>query len=255
MIPLRDRNPSGTFPAVTVALIVINVLVFFREVGQNPRQLQAFVETHGLRPALVTEFLRGGGAEHEGRRVAVVQDERGHRTAVPFDARWVLLPLFTSMFLHGGWLHLIGNLWYLWIFGDNVEDRLGHLNYALFYLLCGLGAAVVHVAFNAGSAVPTVGASGAIAGVLGAYLVAFPRAQVATLVPILIIFTVVWLPAVVVLGFWFVIQLVSGMESVRMVQTGGVAWWAHIGGFVFGMLFLFVFQKAPERRRIYAYYR
>jgi len=237
MIPFRDRNPSGAFPYVTIALIVINVIVFTRELGQDGRQLQAFVDTHGLRPAQVSDLARGS--------------PRAADRAVT-----ILLPLLTAMFLHAGWLHLIGNMWYLWIFGDNVEDRLGHFRYLVFYVLCGLGAAVVHVAFNPESQVPTVGASGAIAGVLGAYLVAFPRAEVETLVPLpFFLPLVISLPAVVVLGLWFVLQLFSGMAATTMVQTGGVAWWAHIGGFALGALLLFVFQKPPERRRVYGYRR
>jgi len=237
MIPFRDRNPSGTFPYVTIALIAINVLVFIHELGQDGRQLQSFVDAHGLRPAFVSGLARGN-------------------PSLAHYAAPILLPLLTSMFLHAGWLHLIGNMWYLWIFGGNVEDRLGHFRYAAFYVLCGLGASVVHVAFNPDSRVPTVGASGAIAGVLGAYLVAFPRAQVDTLIPLpFFLPLVISLPAIVVLGFWFALQLVSGLDAVTMVQTGGVAWWAHIGGFVFGALLLFVFQKPPERRRVYAYRR
>jgi membrane associated rhomboid family serine protease len=162
---------------------------------------------------------------------------------------------FTSMFMHAGLMHLVGNMLYLWIFGDNVEDRMGHVKYAVFYVLCGVGAAAAHTAIDPTSQVPTVGASGAIAGVLGAYLLAFPRAQVSTLVPLGFFITVARLPALIVLGFWFVLQFISGLGSLSMRQMGGVAWWAHIGGFVVGMALLFVFQKRRDKRRAYGYYR
>jgi hypothetical protein len=143
------------------------------------------------------------------------------------------LTVLTSMFLHGGWLHLVGNMWYLWIFGDNIEDRLGHARFLVFYLLAGVVAAMLHYAFNPASRLPTVGASGAIAGVLGAYVVAFPRARIITLVPFFPFFQVLALPAILVLGLWFVMQFFSGALSLGY-GGGGVAWWAHIGGFAFG---------------------
>jgi hypothetical protein len=146
------------------------------------------------------------------------------------------LTVLTSMFLHGGWLHLAGNMWYLWIFGDNVEDRLGHSRFLLFYLLAGIVAASLHCVFNPASQLPTVGASGAIAGVLGAYLVAFPHARVVTLVPLFPFFQVLALPAVLVLGLWILMQFFSGALSLGSGTGGGVAWWAHIGGFVFGLV-------------------
>jgi membrane associated rhomboid family serine protease len=154
--------------------------------------------------------------------------------AGPDAALASLPPLLTSMFLHGGWLHLVGNLWYLWIFGDNVEDRLGHLRFLLFYLAAGLAAAAVHVLSGPAAHVPTIGASGAVAGVLGAYLVLYPRARVLTLLPLFPFFQVVALPAVLLLGLWLLFQFVSGTLSLGSTG-GGVAWWAHVGGFVFGM--------------------
>jgi membrane associated rhomboid family serine protease len=149
------------------------------------------------------------------------------------------------MFLHAGWMHLIGNMWYLWIFGDNVEDRLGHFNFLLFYLLCGLAAGVVHTAANLDSTVPSLGASGAIAGVLGAYAVSYPFARVLTLVPIVFFFQVIEVPAIIILGLWFLLQFLSGASSITTSQaaSGGVAWWAHIGGFIAGILLLAVFPK------------
>src|SRR5204863_5588398 len=148
----------------------------------------------------------------------------------------VALPFLTSMFLHGGWLHLIGNMWYLWIFGDNVEDRLGHFAYLIFYLLCGLGAGIVHTILNYQTVVPSVGASGAIAGVLGAYVVSYPGAKVLTLIPIFIFVQFIEIPALIVLGLWFVMQFFNGAAALATTSAngGGVAWWAHVGGFIIG---------------------
>jgi membrane associated rhomboid family serine protease len=210
MIPLRDDNPSQSVPVVTRGLIVLNVLAFFFELSMGPA-IHAFVMGWGLVP------LRFAYAFVGAEPVAPT-----------------LLTALTSMFLHGGWIHLLGNLWYLWIFGDNVEDRLGHWRFLLFYLAGGLVAAGVHLLFNLGSPVPTVGASGAIAAVLGAYAVLFPRARVLTLVPIFFFFQVIALPALLVLALWFVVQIFTGALSIG-ASGGGVAWWAHIGGFVFGM--------------------
>jgi hypothetical protein len=154
------------------------------------------------------------------------------------------------MFLHGGWLHLIGNMWYLWIFGDNVEDRLGHFPFFIFYLLSGIGAGIVHTILNANTFVPTIGASGAIAGVLGAYLVSYPFARVLTLVPIFVFIQVIEIPAMIVLGFWFVIQFFSGAAALATAgpNSGGVAWWAHVGGFVIGMVLIGLFPRKDRPR-------
>jgi membrane associated rhomboid family serine protease len=169
---------------------------------------------------------------------------------VPLSA--AVAPLFTHMFLHGGFLHILGNMWFLWIFGDNVEDRLGHLSYLAFYLLCGLGAGLLQLLVSLNSGIPMLGASGAISGVLGAYIVMFPRAKVLTLVPLLFFFFTVDLPAVVILGYWFVIQFLSGLESLGMrAGGGGTAWWAHIGGFVMGVVLVMVW---PQRRRVFSGY-
>ncbi len=163
----------------------------------------------------------------------------------------VALPFLTSIFLHGGWFHLIGNMWYLWIFGDNVEDRLGHFNYLVFYLLCGFGAGIAHTALNYNSIVPSVGASGAIAGVLGAYLISYPFAKVLTLVPIFMFAQIIEIPAIIVLGFWFIMQFLSGTASLATTTAGegGVAWWAHVGGFVLGLLLVGVFPRKDRRQR------
>ena len=220
MIPLRDRNPSGSFPGVTLLLILINVFVFLYEVQLGPG-LSAFLARHALVPAAVTGSLRFGSISF-GDTVA---------------------PFFTSMFLHGGWLHLITNMWFLWIFGDNVEDVLGKIRYVLFYLLCGLAAALTHFLIQPGSTLPVVGASGAIAGVLGAYAVLFPGARVVTLVPVFFFLQVIELPALLILGLWFVLQILSGSIAVAgPASAGGVAWWAHVGGFLAGMVLVLVMR-------------
>jgi len=210
MIPLRDDNPSQSAPFVTRTLIALNLAAFFFELSLGGA-LNVFVQYWGLVPLRFAYAF--AGEEPLGPTVATA---------------------FTSMFLHGGWIHLLGNLWYLWIFGDNVEDRLGHWKFLLFYLAGGLVAAATHTLLNLGSPVPTVGASGAIAAVLGAYAGMFPRARVVTLVPIFFFVQVITLPAMLVLGLWFVVQIFTGTLSIG--AGGGVAWWAHIGGFVFGMV-------------------
>ena len=226
MIPLRDENPSASTPTITRLLIALNVVAFVYELTLGT-DLQPFIYTWALVPARLTLALHF----------------REESLAGPG------LTVLTSMFLHGGWLHLIGNMWYLWIFGDNIEDRLGRVRYLFFYLMAGVVAAALHYAMNAGSRMPTLGASGAIAGVLGAYLAAFPRARVITLVPLFPFFQVMALPAVVVLGLRFVIQAFSGALSLGYGGGGGVAWWAHIGGFAFGfvgMKFLGATRRRPS---------
>ncbi len=160
-----------------------------------------------------------------------------------------ILTIFTSMFLHGGWMHIIGNMWFLWIFGDNVEDFLGHLNYFMFYVFGGVVASITHFFLNPGSTVPTIGASGAIAAVMGAYFILYPRAKVLTLIPIFIIFEFVELPAFIFLGIWFLFQFFLGsLEKAANNAAGGVAWWAHFGGFVYGAVLLF-FLKIRKKRQ------
>jgi len=225
MFPLRDENPSRTSPIVTRLLIVVNVAAFLYELVLG-RDLTPFVGTWAMIPARITLAARYG-------------EEPLIRPG---------LTILTSMFLHGGWLHLIGNMWYLWIFGDNVEDRLGHVRFLIFYLAAGTVAALLHYATDAMSQAPTVGASGAIAGVLGAYIVAFPRARIITLVPIFIFFQIMALPAAVVLGLWFVIQFFSGALSLGFGTSGGVAWWAHIGGFAFGIVTMWIVNLGRRRR-------
>jgi membrane associated rhomboid family serine protease len=225
MIPLRDLNPRNSFPVITVLLIAANVAVFVFMVALPPFAEQRFLFSHAMIPAKLGMALA--------------------------DPRPVLLTaagssLVTSMFLHGGLLHLLGNMWFLWVFGDNVEDRLGHARYLLFYAVCGVGGALAHAALNLNSTIPVVGASGAISGVLGAYMVLFPGRRVVTLIPLVVFFFTVQLPAVVILGYWFVIQFVSGVSSLGGAGGPGVAWWAHIGGFVLGILLLPLFT--PRRR-------
>jgi membrane associated rhomboid family serine protease len=224
MIPLRDDNPSSTTPFVTRAIIVVNVVVFMEEILLGPH-LKSFMMSWGLVPHRLTLALHGGQE----------------------PALAPALTLLTSMFIHGGWMHLIGNMWYLWIFGDNVEDRFGHLGYLLFYIAAGMVAGVVQYATNPAITLPTVGASGAIAGVLGAYAIAFPTARVVTLVPIFFFIQIMALPALVVLGLWFVLQFFSGALALAGSVSGGVAFWAHVGGFAFGALAM-VLAGARARR-------
>lgn len=224
MIPFRDANPSSRVPIVTIGLILINALFFLQEVGMG-EALQSFIYAYGVVPQ--KWLFAGQSPELAPEAIAATY--------------------LTSIFLHGGWMHLIGNMWYLWIFGDNIEDRLGHVRFLAFYILCGLLAGAAHTAFNLNSAMPAVGASGAIAGVLGAYLVLFPHARVQTLVPFFLHYEILELPALIVLGGWFFIQFLNGTASIAMTaQGGGVAWWAHIGGFLAGIFLLSVFH--PRRR-------
>jgi len=212
MIPLKDLNPRRTTPFVTVLIILANVAVFLYQVSLGPRAGQALIYAFGMVPVRVELLLTGH----------------------PVAMNQAFGPLLTSMFLHGGWLHIIGNMWFLWIFGDNIEDTLGHFNYLLFYLVCGVAAGITHTLANLNSTVPAVGASGAISGVLGAYMVLFPGSRVLTLIPLFVIWFTVQLPAVVILGYWFLIQFLSGLGSLGAGMEGGTAWWAHIGGFILG---------------------
>ena len=229
MIPLKDTIPSRTIPFVNYLLILVNSIIFLYEVSLG-QQLQSVLHTFGIIPA---------------RYFALAQQEPANIVARFF-------PFFTSMFLHGGWLHVIGNMWYLWIFGDNVEDRMGHGRYLIFYLLCGLAAGFAHVYMNPDSRIPTIGASGAIAGVMGAYFILYPFARVITLIPIFFFIQIVEIPAFFFLGFWILLQFFQGTLSLAVQHGGGVAWWAHLGGFVAGMVLVFVFRKS--RRRMYRVY-
>ncbi|HXL14943.1 MAG TPA: rhomboid family intramembrane serine protease [Methylomirabilota bacterium] len=222
MIPLRDQNPSGSFPLVTVTLILVNAFVFLYEVSLGPA-LTSFLHHYALVPSEVTGSLHFGSVSFPG----------------------IATPFFTSMFLHGGWLHLISNMWFLWIFGDNVEDTLGPVRYVLFYLLCGLAAGLTQYAIQPQSTLPTIGASGAIAGVLGAYVVLFPGARIVTLVPVFFFLQIMELPAVIMIGYWFVLQILSGSVAALSPMQGGVAWWAHVGGFLTGIVLVLLLR--PRR--------
>ena len=210
MIPLRDVIPSRTTPVVTVFIIVLNSAAWIYELALPRELLPDFLNVYGVVPAAF------------------------HAPA-----------LFSSMFLHGSWSHFIGNMWYLWIFGDNVEDRMGHGRFSVFYVLCGAGAALGHVALDPQSTLPTIGASGAIAGVMGAYFVLYPRSRVLTLIPLIIFWEIVELPAILLLGFWFLMQLFSAGAIAATASTQGarVAFAAHVAGFVLGAIGVFVFRK------------
>jgi rhomboid family protein len=216
MFPISDVIPSRTVPFVTVGLIIANALVFLYMITLPDAMLERFVATYAVVPA------------------------------------WFSVPtLFTSQFLHAGWMHIIGNMLYLWIFGDNVEDRLGHFRYVLFYLGAGALAAILQVLFNPFSAVPMLGASGAIAGVMGAYFVLYPQSRVLTAVFIIIFFDVIEIPAVFFLGIWFLMQLLSGVGSLGITNaaSGGTAFWAHVGGFVAGVIVGLVLRARDRRWR------
>ncbi len=215
MIPLKNLRPRTHFPSVTLGLIIANFLVFFYQLSLSRRALQAFITTYSLTPARVQLALAGSH----------------------FTLAQGFIPFFTSMFLHAGWLHIVGNMWFLWLFGGNVEDRLGHVPYLGFYLLCGLGAGTAQTLFSLGSTIPSLGASGAIAGVLGAYIIFFPSSKILTLVTLFFWWFFARLPAVLFIGLWFLVQFLSGVSSLgSSTAQGGVAWWAHVGGFLLGML-------------------
>jgi membrane associated rhomboid family serine protease len=260
MFPLRDTNPTHRTPYVTLGLIAVNVLIFlFWQPtfggGENPELAQqTFFWCQGEIPFEVTHqtSLAEGGAEaarairadYPGLPPRELQDYLGNECA---QKSW-LASLFVSMFLHGGWLHIAGNLLFLWIFGNNIEDRLGHVRYLLFYVAGGLAAAALQVAIGPDSTIPNVGASGAIAAVLGAYLFLYPQARVLTAVFFFFI-TMVELPAIVVLGLWFVLQFLNGVGGLGAEVNGGVAYWAHVGGFVFGFAIALVFLRRRASRR------
>jgi hypothetical protein len=222
MFPIRDLNRSRRVPVVNFLLIGANAAFFAYELMLGPR-LEGFVMAAGFIPE---RFFAPGGP------------------GLPAELGSALL----SMFLHGGWMHFLGNMWFLHIFGDNVEDRFGHAGYLLFYLACGVAASLAHLLSGPNSTIPTIGASGAIAGVMGAYLVSYPHARVQTLVPIVFLIQIVVLPAPVFLGIWFVIQFFQGVATVTDVESTGVAWWAHIGGFAAGAAAAWLLDKGHVLR-------
>jgi membrane associated rhomboid family serine protease len=219
LIPIRDSIPSRRFPLVTVFLIVLNIAIFIYEATLSPAQLRELVFTYGVVPA--RDGALGAGS-------------------------WV--PLVTAQFLHGGWFHVLGNMLYLWVFGDNVEDLVGRMGFLLLYLTVGVAGNLAHILANSHSAVPTVGASGAVAGILGAYFVSFPRSRILALVPIFFFITFAEIPAIFFLFLWFLMQFLNGVASLA-VPGNVVAWWAHVGGFLAGMVL--VRLLAARRRRYY----
>jgi membrane associated rhomboid family serine protease len=221
MIPIRDINRSETYPVVNNCIIALTLLTFIIELAQG-QGLKEFIYLYGLVPARYTD----------------------PQIAAYFTTGQQVLPFLTSMFLHGGFLHLLGNMWFLYIFGDNVEDRLGHLRYLAFYLVCGLASGASHLVLNWHSNIPTIGASGAIAGVMGAYLILYPRARVLAVFPIFFLPYFAEIPALFFLGIWFLFQFLSAAATAG--KAGGIAWWAHIGGFVFGIVFLKLFEMVPK---------
>jgi membrane associated rhomboid family serine protease len=221
MFPIRDTNASRNYPVVNTAIIGINILVYLLQLSQGP-EIDRFIYLYGLVPA---------------------------RYSIPHVATYFTFfqqafSLLSFMFLHGGFFHLLGNMWSLYIFGDNVEDRLGPLRYLLFYLTCGMASGFSHLLLNTGSNIPTIGASGAIAGVMGAYLILHPHSKILTLIPIIIFPWFVEIPAFFFIGIWFILQVMNAAAS--QGGAGGIAWWAHIGGFIFGILFLKLALKVPS---------
>jgi membrane associated rhomboid family serine protease len=224
MFPLKDENPTNSAPIITWMLIAINVAVFLYQISLGSGSSQLFVFQYGSIPAVVT-----GGQQLPPEWVSVPP----------------LLSIFTSMFLHGSWLHLLGNMWFLWIFGNNIEEAMGKARYLIFYLACGFLASWSHILSDINSVIPSIGASGAIGGVLGAYIMLYPRARVWTLIFLGIFSRLMYVPAGFLLGYWFLIQLFSG--SMTQGQGGGVAFWAHIGGFLAGVILVGLFKRREVR--------
>ena len=220
-IPLKDTNPSRSYPVVNISLILGNVAVFLYQFTLPANAFKMFLLANATVPARIPSFLAGHGG---------------------FEAAF--LPLLTSMFLHAGLLHIAGNMLFLWIFGDNVEDYFGHLPYLFFYLVCGIGAGLLHVLFNLNSTVPALGASGAISGVMGAYTLLYPRERILTLVFIFVL----PIPAIIILGYWFLLQFLAGINALGASASGGVAVWAHVGGFLLGMLLTGMARSRSVRR-------
>ena len=241
MIPLRDVIPSRTVPVVTIAIIVVNAVVFVLELLLDACQPDPLGFQPGGLCAAIPGFLQGRSTNEFIIAFGLI----------PAAFSWITV--LTSMFVHGGWLHVGGNMLYLWIFGDNVEDRMGHGRFVAFYLLCGAAAALVQTIMSPNSTIPMVGASGAIAGVMGAYFVMYPHSRIVTLLPIFFFIQIIEVPAILFLGIWFLMQFLSGVGSIATAATrpsgGGVAFWAHVAGFVAGLAGVFVFRR-PERQRV-----
>ena len=226
MFPLKDDNPTTITPIVTVALIAVNVLIFLYQFFLlEPQFHDRFVYQYGAIPAVVVGKL----------------SLNADIAAIP-----PILSVFTSMFLHGGLMHLVGNMWFLWIFGNNIEEAMGHLRFIIFYLICGILASWSHIASDPGSVLLSIGASGAIGGVMGAYIMLYPRARVWTFIFLFFFIRILYIPAGIILGYWFFIQLINGSATIGQ-EEGGVAFWAHIAGFVAGVLFVGLFKKKNVR--------
>jgi membrane associated rhomboid family serine protease len=225
MFPIKDDQPRYSTPYVNGFLIAVNILVYLFQASLDPRSYDLLAHQFGVVPSHLSAFLAGSPR---------------------YPQAAIVIPFFTSMFLHAGWMHVLGNMWFLFIFGDNIEDYLGHFRYLLFYVLCGLFAMATQVAVYPHSNLPTVGASGAIAGVLGAYFILYPRARVLTWFFVFVLY----IPAWIILGYWFVLQFLAGAAMLSVAQTGrdvgGVAVWAHVGGFVAGLVMV---KLLPERTR------
>lgn len=232
MIPLSDENPTRRTPIANWLLIAINVIVFMYEISLPTRQLDRLIASLGVTPTLVLRAIANPS----------------HSQISTWET------LITSQFLHAGWLHLIGNMLYLWVFGDNIEDILGHFAYVLFYLFSGVAAGVAQSVIQGPNNIPSIGASGAIAGVLGAYLVLYPFARVSTLIPIFFFATMAQIPAIILIGWWFVQQFLYGIATLSETASGGVAFWAHIGGFVAGVILILPFIGRARKRRAPTYY-
>lgn len=219
MFPIRDHNPSQIFPIATLGIIAITAYMFFLEISAV--EMETFIRQYALIPA-----------------------------AVDFSDLATLLPFIISIFLHGGWLHIVSNMWFLWIFGDNVEAVLGKIQYVFFYLFCGVVAGIAQYITMPDTTIPMLGASGAVAGVLGAYLALYPGHKIDTLIPFGFFMSQVQIPAGIMLGYWFLIQVISGVGSFGMQDVGGVAFWAHAGGFVTGWILIHVLPKRSEKRYV-----
>jgi len=232
MIPLKDMTPRRSFPVVTLLIILANVIVFAYQESLGRHAQEVFAMTYGLVPYKISLALQG-------RHYTLEQ---------------ALVPLITCMFLHAGFLHIIGNMWFLWVFGGNVEDRLTPIGYLFFYFVAGIGSGITQTLFSWSSHLPCVGASGAISGVLGAYIVFFPNSRILTLVPLFIIFFLWRIPAVIFIGLWFAMQFLSGLSSIGGAVTGGIAVWAHVGGFLIGVVISLLVRSARRSAPAPSYY-
>ncbi|NQV36393.1 MAG: rhomboid family intramembrane serine protease [Candidatus Marinimicrobia bacterium] len=244
--PYKDDNPQILVPYVTYGIIGLNLLVFLYQFGLSDLADLAFTLSFGLIPAMVTELSANQIIFSFTQQISsFTAANELIETANPHSP---FITIFTSMFIHGGFVHIIGNMWFLWIFGDNVESALGHVKYVLFYIICGAVAGLSQIIMDVNSIIPMVGASGAVSGVLAGYMVKYPRARVHVFIFLFIFFTTIQVPAFIVIGIWFLEQLTNGLGSLGLNTTGGVAWFAHIGGFGAGIALIFAFSKIKIAR-------